>query len=88
MKTRKEYLEDYIQKIEEFKKKINRFQNPQKPSSFRSGYLEELDYLETYLKLIIEDKEEAASDHYDYASGVHAAFEWFEDNIHHNRIEL
>lgn len=84
MKTRKEYLEDYIQKIEEFKKRINRL----KPNSFRNGYLEELDYLETYLKLIIEDKEEAANDHFDYASGVHAAFEWFEHNIHFNSIEL
>ena len=88
MKSRKEYLEDYIQKIEEVKKKSKRFENPQKPNSYRNGFLEELDYLETYLKLIIEDKEEAAKDHYDYASGVNAAFDWFEHNIHFNSIEL
>lgn len=88
MKSRKGYLQDFIRKIEDTKEKVKNYQNPIKTDSYRNGFIEELDYLETYLKLLIEDKEEAASDHFEYANGINAAFEWFEHNIHFNSIKL
>lgn len=89
MKSRKEYLNDYIKMIEAHLAKCERFHNnPEKSDPFYDGYFAALNIAKSYLISEIEDQKEDAEKARDYMSGYYAGVKWFDHNIKFNLIEL
>lgn len=90
MKSRKEYLEDYIKKIDEHIKKCSRFkEGPDgKTNSFHQGYIDALNIAKSYLISEVQDQKEDAKKAQDYLSGYKAGAEWYFHNLKFNLIEM
>ena len=91
MKTRKEYLQDYLKMLDEHIEKSSRFKNQKDsdyPDPFYQGYLDALNIAKSYLISEIEGNEEEAKKAKDYLAGYQMGSEWFDHNIRFDRITV
>lgn len=91
MKSRKEYLQDYLKMLDEHIEECSKLKNKKDsdyPDPFRQGYIDALNIAKSYLISEIEGNEEEAKKAKSYLNGYQMGSEWFDRNIAFNQITI